>query len=86
VKRMPSRGHGHERKPRHKSRYAVSSFVAEMRLCKLSMAPSKSKTKPKTSSSETPAIPAGRKPYSGTNRKLVVAFDVGTTFSGVSYA
>ncbi|KAM6497398.1 hypothetical protein JOM56_007871 [Amanita muscaria] len=27
-----------------------------------------------------------RKPYSGTERKLVIAFDVGTTFSGVSYA
>ncbi|KIL60615.1 hypothetical protein M378DRAFT_14065 [Amanita muscaria Koide BX008] len=26
-----------------------------------------------------------RKPYSGTERKLVIAFDVGTTFSGVSY-
>lgn len=27
-----------------------------------------------------------RKPYSGNNRSLVLAFDVGTTFSGVSYA
>ncbi|KAM6497412.1 hypothetical protein JOM56_007885 [Amanita muscaria] len=27
-----------------------------------------------------------RKPYSGIERKLVIAFDVGTTFSGVSYA
>ncbi|KAA1467660.1 hypothetical protein DENSPDRAFT_770034 [Dentipellis sp. KUC8613] len=27
-----------------------------------------------------------RKPYSGTTRSLVLAFDVGTTFSGVSYA
>ncbi|TFY76405.1 hypothetical protein EWM64_g7606, partial [Hericium alpestre] len=27
-----------------------------------------------------------RKPYSGTKRSLVIAFDVGTTFSGVSYA
>ncbi|KAF9047809.1 hypothetical protein BJ165DRAFT_1403445 [Panaeolus papilionaceus] len=27
-----------------------------------------------------------RKPYSGTKRKLVLAFDVGTTFSGISYA
>ena len=27
-----------------------------------------------------------RKPYSGNTRSLVLAFDVGTTFSGVSYA
>lgn len=27
-----------------------------------------------------------RKPYSGTTRSLVIALDVGTTFSGVSYA
>lgn len=27
-----------------------------------------------------------RKPYTGIRPKLVVAFDVGTTFSGVSYA
>jgi hypothetical protein len=27
-----------------------------------------------------------RQPYSGTERKLVIAIDVGTTFSGVSYA
>ncbi|KAF8632438.1 hypothetical protein AX15_001881 [Amanita polypyramis BW_CC] len=27
-----------------------------------------------------------RKPYSGAERQLVIAFDVGTTFSGVSYA
>jgi hypothetical protein len=26
-----------------------------------------------------------RKPYEGSTRKLVLAFDVGTTFSGVSY-
>ncbi|KAG2737503.1 hypothetical protein P692DRAFT_20663011, partial [Suillus brevipes Sb2] len=26
-----------------------------------------------------------REPYKGTTRKLVLAFDVGTTFSGVSY-
>ncbi len=26
------------------------------------------------------------KPYNGFQRKLVIAFDVGTTFSGVSYA
>lgn len=27
-----------------------------------------------------------RKPYTGDRRALVLAFDVGTTFSGVSYA
>ena len=27
-----------------------------------------------------------RTPYSGSSRKLVLAFDVGTTFSGVAYA
>lgn len=27
-----------------------------------------------------------RKPYNGDRRALVLAFDVGTTFSGVSYA
>ncbi|EKM77785.1 hypothetical protein AGABI1DRAFT_121858 [Agaricus bisporus var. burnettii JB137-S8] len=27
-----------------------------------------------------------RKPYAGTERKLVLAFDVGTTFSGISYS
>jgi hypothetical protein len=27
-----------------------------------------------------------RKPYGGSTRSLVLAFDVGTTFSGVSYA
>jgi hypothetical protein len=27
-----------------------------------------------------------RKPYKGLQKKLVIAFDVGTTFSGVSYA
>ena len=26
------------------------------------------------------------KPYGGTTRKLVLAFDVGTTFSGVAYS
>ena len=26
-----------------------------------------------------------RLPYAGTERKLVLAFDIGTTFSGVSY-
>ncbi|KAF9496734.1 hypothetical protein BDN71DRAFT_1482148 [Pleurotus eryngii] len=30
--------------------------------------------------------PHMRKPYSGSSRSLVIAFDVGTTFSGVSYA
>ncbi|KAK2462916.1 hypothetical protein APHAL10511_005114 [Amanita phalloides] len=29
---------------------------------------------------------AQRRPHAGTRRKLVVAFDVGTTFSGASYA
>ncbi|KAH8832713.1 hypothetical protein DL96DRAFT_1459073 [Flagelloscypha sp. PMI_526] len=29
--------------------------------------------------------PGGRKPYSGTTSSMVIAFDVGTTFSGVSY-
>ncbi|KAK2462914.1 hypothetical protein APHAL10511_005112 [Amanita phalloides] len=29
---------------------------------------------------------AQRRPYAGTRRKLVIAFDVGTTFSGASYA
>jgi hypothetical protein len=27
-----------------------------------------------------------RQPYSGAYRKLVLAFDVGTTFSGISYS
>ena len=27
-----------------------------------------------------------RQPYSGTQRKLVLAFDVGTTYSGISYS
>lgn len=27
-----------------------------------------------------------RQPYKGLQKKLVIAFDVGTTFSGVSYA
>ena len=27
-----------------------------------------------------------REPYQGSSRELVVAFDVGTTYSGVSYA
>jgi len=27
-----------------------------------------------------------RSPYKGTSRKLVLAFDIGTTYSGVSYA
>jgi hypothetical protein len=29
--------------------------------------------------------PLGRIPYAGRQRKLVLAFDIGTTFSGVSY-
>lgn len=29
---------------------------------------------------------SSRKPYTGSTRSLVVALDVGTTFSGVSYA
>jgi hypothetical protein len=28
----------------------------------------------------------GRKPYTGLTRSLVIALDIGTTFSGVSYA
>ena len=28
---------------------------------------------------------SARSPYSGPHRKLVLAFDVGTTFSGISY-
>ncbi|KAF9025399.1 hypothetical protein BDZ89DRAFT_1182812 [Hymenopellis radicata] len=27
-----------------------------------------------------------RKPYNGTRRKLVIAFDIGTTYSGVSFS
>ena len=27
-----------------------------------------------------------RDPYSGSSRKLVIAFDIGTTFSGAAYA
>ena len=27
-----------------------------------------------------------RSPYSGSSRKLVLAFDIGTTYSGVCYA
>ncbi|KAF8907433.1 hypothetical protein CPB85DRAFT_1254346 [Mucidula mucida] len=34
---------------------------------------------------QLPVLPA-RKPYTGAFRKLVVAFDVGTTYSGVSFA
>ncbi|KAK0448968.1 uncharacterized protein EV420DRAFT_1750858 [Desarmillaria tabescens] len=30
--------------------------------------------------------PAQRKPYSGRHRKLVMSFDLGTTFSGISYS
>lgn len=31
-------------------------------------------------------MPSTRSPYSGTSRKLVLAFDIGTTYSGVSYS
>ncbi|GLB37868.1 putative ATP binding [Lyophyllum shimeji] len=31
-------------------------------------------------------MPPRRLPYSGTSRKLVLAFDIGTTFSGISYS
>ena len=30
--------------------------------------------------------PMTRTPYTGTSRKLVLAFDIGTTFSGAAYA
>ena len=30
--------------------------------------------------------PMTRAPYTGTSRKLVLAFDIGTTFSGAAYA
>jgi len=33
-----------------------------------------------------PAMAITRSPYKGTSRKLVLAFDIGTTYSGVSYA
>ena len=33
-----------------------------------------------------PIMHTTRAPYPGTSRKLVLAFDVGTTFSGVAYA
>lgn len=32
------------------------------------------------------ASPIDRKPYHGLHRKLVLAFDVGTTYSGISYS
>ncbi|KAJ3769804.1 hypothetical protein FB446DRAFT_791054 [Lentinula raphanica] len=35
---------------------------------------------------QLPNIPIDRKPYEGTVRKLIIALDVGTTFSGASYA
>ncbi|KAJ3840341.1 hypothetical protein F5878DRAFT_73983 [Lentinula raphanica] len=35
---------------------------------------------------QLPNIPTNRKPYDGTVRKLIIALDVGTTFSGASYA
>ena len=31
-------------------------------------------------------LPMARTPYSGTSRKLVLALDIGTTFSGAAYA
>ena len=34
----------------------------------------------------TPTMDAPRARYSGTSRKLVVALDIGTTFSGAAYA
>ena len=34
----------------------------------------------------TPIMDTPRGPYSGTSRKLVVALDIGTTFSGAAYA
>ena len=30
--------------------------------------------------------PMPREPYEGTSRKLVLAFDIGTTYSGAAYA
>ena len=30
-------------------------------------------------------MPTSRSPFRGRNRKLVLAFDVGTTYSGISY-
>ena len=38
------------------------------------------------SSPRTSTVGNVRKPYSGDRRALVLAFDVGTTFSGISYA
>ena len=40
---------------------------------------------PSTSSPTKQARPA-RKPYTGQNKAVVIAIDVGTLFSGVSYA
>ena len=31
-------------------------------------------------------VPMSRTPYRGTSRKLVLAFDIGTTYSGAAYA
>ncbi|KAJ2912888.1 hypothetical protein MD484_g7536, partial [Candolleomyces efflorescens] len=33
-----------------------------------------------------PSSPTNRTPYTGTRRRLVLAFDVGTTYSGISYS
>ena len=33
-----------------------------------------------------PSSPMAYAPYNGTSRKLVLAFDIGTTFSGAAYA
>ena len=35
--------------------------------------------------SSTALSPMARAPYSGTSRKLVLALDIGTTFSGAAY-
>ena len=40
---------------------------------------------PLTLRSESMSTVSSRKPYEGHRRKLVIAFDIGTTFSGVSY-
>jgi hypothetical protein len=37
-------------------------------------------------SSRIPTMPEGRKPFSGSKPSLVLAFDVGTTFSAISYS
>jgi len=40
---------------------------------------------PATTPAASQLTNANRKPYDGTCRKLVIAFDIGTTFSGASY-